>query len=451
MMSLQQAAMATGGRVSGDGDARFKSVVTDSRSSVRDSLFVALQGPTFDGHDYAVGVMASGAAACMLERRLPGVSPSIVVEDCRQALGQLAADWRRRIPARICAITGSNGKTTVKEMLAAILRRNAAVTSTRGNLNNEIGLPLTLLQIEPGDRYAVVEMGMNHPGEISRLSRWAAPDVALITNVAAAHLEGLGDINGVAAAKAEIFQGLAVDGVAIINADSPHAGYWQQLLEGRNVLRFGSAADADVRVLGDTDQRWQLQIGTAMATVTLQLPGRHNRCNALAAAAVAHALGIEMADIVAGLESFQGVPGRMQPRQMNNGALLYDDSYNANPRSLQAALEVLVAQPGQRILVLGDMAELGPSSEALHAECGRLAADYGIDLLFGFGSEVRHTCNSFGAGARVFDQKSSLLAALRSRLQADSVVLVKGSRCMHMEEIVAALCMANTSTRAASC
>ncbi|HED12339.1 MAG TPA: UDP-N-acetylmuramoyl-tripeptide--D-alanyl-D-alanine ligase [Gammaproteobacteria bacterium] len=450
MMSLQQAAKATGGSVRGGG-AYFTRVVTDSRGSVKDGLFVALPGPVFDGHRYAATAMKAGAVACMLEHQLQNVSPSLQVNDCRQALGRLAAHWRQHLPTRICAITGSNGKTTVKEMLTAILRKSASVTSTRGNQNNEIGLPLTLLRIRPEDRFAVVEMGMNHPGEIAMLSHWAAPNVAVITNAAAAHLAGLGDVTGVAAAKAEIFQGLAGDGIAIINADSPYAQYWQQQLRGHKVLRFGNAQAADVRAVEGTDARWQLRIGTNTATVTLQLPGDHNRDNALAAAAAAHALGIGIVDIAAGLENCQVVPGRLQLRATASGARLYDDSYNANPESLQAALQVLKKHSGRRILVLADMAELGPSSAVLHADCGRMAAEYGIDQLFALGVEVRNTCSAFAGAASVFDDVSSLLTALRPQLDADTVVLVKGSRCMHMEAVVAALCETAVTAGVASC
>jgi len=450
MMSLQQAAKATGGSLKG-ADIHFRRVVSDSRESVIGSLFVALHGPSFNGHDFAGSAMAGGATACMLEYDLPDISPAILVGDCLEGLGRLAADWRRRMPAQVCAITGSNGKTTVKEMLAAILRQQASVASTRGNRNNNIGLPLTLLQIVPRDRYAVVEMGMNQRGEIAHLSQLAAPDVAVITNAAAAHLEGLGDIESVAAAKAEIFQGLTAEGTAVIQADSPYAAYWQQQAQGRRVLRFGYAADADIRAVDGVHQQWQLKVAEEAISVQLQLPGRHNRYNALAAAAAAHALGIGITDIASGLANCVAVPGRMQLRTTASGAQLYDDSYNANPQSLQAALEVLKTHSGRRILVLGDMAELGPASAELHADCGRLAADYGVDQLFGLGLKVRDTCRTFGAAARVFDEKTALLAALRPLLDDHTVVLVKGSRCMHMEAVVAALCVTEASAEVASC
>jgi len=449
-MSLQQAATATGGCLTGT-NTHFSHVVTDSRESVRDGLFVALRGPSFDGHEYAGKAMADGAAACMLEYYLPDISPAIQVGSCLEGLGRLAADWRRRIPAKVCAVTGSNGKTTVKEMLAAILRQRACVTSTLGNRNNDIGMPLTLLQVTPKDRYAVVEMGMNHPGEIARLSQLAAPDVAIITNAAPAHLESLGTVDTVAAAKAEIFQGLSEQGVAVINSDSPYAHYWRQQAKGHQLLLFGNSTDADVCAVDGPDQQWQLQIEQDRAPVRLQVPGRHNRCNALAAAAAAHALGMEIADIASGLAACQAVPGRMQLRSTCSGAQLYDDSYNANPQSLRVALEVMASYPGKRILVLGDMAELGTQSAVLHADCGQMAADFGIDLLFGLGSRVRNTCRVFGEAAMAFDDVASLLSALRPQLDASTLVLVKGSRCMHMEAVVAALCEPAKTTGVASC
>lgn len=451
MMSLQQAAAATTGQVTG-AETCFARVVSDTRDAVTESLFVALRGPSFDGHDFAAQAMAAGAAACMLERPLAGLSPVLLVDDCRAALGQLAAAWRQRLPAQVCAITGSNGKTTVKEMLATILRQVAPITSTRGNRNNEIGLPLTLLQIRPDDRYAVLEMGMNHRGEIARLSRWAVPNVAVITNAAAAHLAGLDDVAGVAAAKAEIFQGLRADGIAVLNADSPFAAYWEQQLSGQKILRFGYADTADIRAIDRDQQHWQLCIGTDTATIRLQLPGRHNRYNALAAAAAAHALGLDITCIAHGLAASKPVPGRMQLHRTGHGARLYDDSYNANPESFLAALEVLAEEPGKRILVLGDMAELGVHSAALHAECGHRAAALGIDQVFGLGVEVEHTCRAFGDQASRFTDLPALLLALRPQLDCHTVVLVKGSRCMQMEAVVTALCTTTAVTEvAASC
>jgi UDP-N-acetylmuramoyl-tripeptide--D-alanyl-D-alanine ligase len=439
-MQLHQAAQAIGARHAGP-DVWLQGVSTDTRSLQPGQLFVALRGPNHDGHDYIDQAMAKGAAGCLVEQVVTDC-PAILVGDTRLALGQLARAWRQRFDIPLVAITGSNGKTTVKEMLAAILARQGEVLATRGNLNNDIGLPLTLLELDPRHRSAVVELGANHAGEIDTLTRIALPDVALITNAGPAHLEGFGSIEGVARAKGEIFAGLADNGSAVINADDAFAPLWRERAAPHRIVTFGLQPGAGVTA------RWQagadgsrLQVSTPQGEVdlTLALLGRHNVTNALAAIAAAIALAVPLADIRSGLESLRPVPGRLELKTGPAGSRLIDDTYNANPASLAAALEVLAAFPGLRLLVLGDMAELGPDAETLHAEAGRLAREAGIEGLIGTGPLAAAAAREFGAGGTAFEDQAEAIAQLQSGLDADSTVLVKGSRASRMERVVAAL------------
>ncbi|WP_421620902.1 UDP-N-acetylmuramoyl-tripeptide--D-alanyl-D-alanine ligase [Alkalilimnicola ehrlichii] len=437
--TLQEVAEWTGGTRHGDA-VTVGEVGLDSRSLAPGGLFVAMAGERVDGHDFIADAARLGAAAALVEREGEWPLPVVRVADTRAALQALGAAWRRRLAARVVGVTGSNGKTTVKEMIAAILARRGATLATRGNLNNELGVPLTLLRLDREHRYAVIEMGANAPGEIARLTAIAAPEVAVITNAGPAHLEGFGDLAGVARAKGELFQGLPDAGVAVVNADDPQAPTWYALVGDRRGLRFGRGADADVRATAETaGGHFELQIPGGRHPVRLPLPGRHNVMNALAAAAVAVALEVPLGDIVAGLEACSGVAGRLQWRTGREDCRILDDTYNANPASLQAALDVLAAEHGERWLVLGDMGELGAGAEALHAEAGEAARRAGVHRLYAVGTLAAAAARAFGEGGRHFDDRDSLLAALRAELSGEVRVLVKGSRFMGMDRIVAGL------------
>ncbi|MCP5278657.1 MAG: UDP-N-acetylmuramoyl-tripeptide--D-alanyl-D-alanine ligase [Thiobacillus sp.] len=456
-MKLHEAAHALSATAVGV-DVEFTRVETDTRKLTPGCLFVALKGANFDGHAFAAKALEQGAAAVMVEAGAElTIAPALVVKDTRLALGRLAAWHRERMPARLAAITGSNGKTTVKEMLAAICQAEAgdtAVLATRGNLNNDIGMPLTLLGLTPAHRYAVIEMGMNHPGELSYLTRLARPDVALVNNALRAHLEGLGSVEAVARAKGEIYEGLKAGGVAILNADDAHAGLWRKMNQGRQVMSFGFDAQADVRILGSGE--WEVGNGKTIGTAppptsyfplaldtplgrvetALQVPGDHNFRNAAAAAAAALALGIQPVAIAQGLAAYAGTKGRLQTHACLMGATLIDDTYNANPDSVLAAVGVLAARPGTRMLVLGDMGELGPDAPALHREVGEKAKAAGIDRLLCLGEMSVNTVQGFGEGAMYFERIEELLAEIEQALGPDVSVLVKGSRFMQMERVV---------------
>ena len=438
-MKLHEAARAIGATATGP-DVEFSRVETDTRKLTPGCLFVALKGANFDGHAFAAKSLEQGAAAVMVaEDAGLDLGPALVVDDTRLGLGRLAAWHRNRLPAKLAAITGSNGKTTVKEMLAAICQAEAgeaAVLATRGNLNNDIGMPLTLLGLTPAHRYAVIEMGMNHPGELSYLTRLARPNVALVNNALRAHLEGLGSVEAVARAKGEIYEGLREDGVAIVNADDPHAGLWRTLNRGRRVLGFGFDAGADVRIDAAGGDLLRLHTPRGSVEAKLQVPGDHNRRNAAAAAAAALALDIPLAAIARGLANYAGTKGRLQAHACMMGATLIDDTYNANPDSVLAAIGVLAARPGTRILVLGDMGELGPGAPALHREVGEKARAAGIDRLLCLGEMSVNTVQGFGAGAMHFERIEELLAEIEQALGPDVTVLVKGSRFMRMERVV---------------
>ncbi|HEU4707913.1 MAG TPA: UDP-N-acetylmuramoyl-tripeptide--D-alanyl-D-alanine ligase [Methylophilaceae bacterium] len=444
MMKLSEAAMAVQGKLNG-ADVTFTDVSTDSRSIATGQLFVALRGEHFDGHAYARECLEKGAAAVMLDEKGPveQLQPSLLVADTRLALGQLASYWRGKFHIPLAAITGSNGKTTVKEMLAAILRVAAGgeeyVLSTQGNLNNDIGLPLTLFRLTPTHRYAVAEMGMNHAGEISYLTRLAKPTVALVNNATAAHLHGLGSVEAIARAKGEIFEGLAADGTAIINADDAFADFWRGLTPSRKILTFGLKQKADVTAtyqLGTESSELKMYTPHGEVAFTLPVAGLHNVSNALAATAAAVAMGVALSDIASGLVSFGGVKGRLQRKTGFNGALVIDDTYNANPASMKAAIDVLKTRSGTRLLVLGDMGELGADAASMHAEIGRYANQVGIDALFTLGDLSREMAKAFGLSAKHYETAEALAADLKSRMDTTTTVLVKGSRFMRMERVV---------------
>ncbi len=452
MMNLSQAAQALNTQLVGE-DRRFTAVSTDTRSIRQGDLFIALKGENFDGAKFVAQAVQAGAVAAVVNGDSQIENPScplIRVADTRLALGQLAAYWRRQFDIPLVAITGSNGKTTVKEMLAAILRQKIKedfhsdeaanlVLATKGNFNNDIGMPLTLLGLNSSHRYAVIEMGMNRLHEIDYLSRIARPDVALVNNASGAHLQGLGSVENVARAKGEVFAGMDADGTAVINADDTHAGMWRKLAENYQIVDFALEHSAAVKGVW-TAQGYggvlQARTPAGEVRIVLQVPGEHNGRNALAAATAALALQIPLATIAKALEEFGGVAGRLQRKQANHGATLIDDTYNANPASMSAALEVLAQATGKRIFVLGDMGELGEEALQMHQEIGIAARELGIERLFALGTLSAGAVQEFGAGARHFSNIEDLCAGLTAELDKQTTVLVKGSRFMKMERVV---------------
>jgi UDP-N-acetylmuramoyl-tripeptide--D-alanyl-D-alanine ligase len=449
MMRMSQAAKALNAELIG-ADEMFTGVTKDSRDVVDGSLYVAIRGERFDGHEFVEQAGAAGAAGALVSERQPVQIPQICVKDTRLALGELAAYWREQFNGKLVGVTGSNGKTTVKEMTRSILEHAVGadhVLSTAGNLNNDIGMPMTLLSLRQQHNFAVIEMGANHPGEIDYLTHIAKPHVAVITNAGPAHLEGFGSIEKVASSKAEIYSGLVDGGTAVINADDVYADYWKnvckQLGDDKRLLTFSALDEsADVyAVTTRTNGETAIQIKTPLGNGVVQLavPGAHNVMNALAAAAVTAALGVSLEDIIQGLDAFGGVSGRLATCYTSSGAQIINDTYNANPQSLYAAMKVLAASDGDTWLVLGDMAELGDDKEELHRKAGEQARTLGIRHLFTTGDLARHAVDSFGKGAQFFQDRQHLIEQLEQGITGDSVVLVKGSRSMGMEQIVNAL------------
>lgn len=467
MMTLLELATLCGGRWTCNEGARFTGVSTDTRIIRLGELFVALRGENFDGHDFALNALKQGAAAALVDESwissqdaasLQGMS-FVAVADTRLALGALAAHWRRRFDIPLIGVTGSNGKTTVKEMCAAILREQmrrehhdesaeGAVLATTGNLNNDIGLPLMLLRLREHHRVAVIEMGMNHVGEIDYLTRIAAPTIALVNNAQRAHLEGLGSLAAVARAKGEIFNGLnevTSEGVAIINADDAQAPLWHEMATSAGVrhrVDFGFASSA--RIHADWQPRaygsW-VRITTPQGSceIELQIPGQHNVSNALAATAATLAAGASLQDVASGLAGYTGIKGRLQRRPAERGAWLIDDSYNANPDSMRAAIDVLAAIPGYKIFVLGDMGEVGEQAGQFHDELGGYAKSMGVDRLLALGDHSMAAVRNFGEGAQHFRDTAKLIESLRLLLNEKTTVLIKGSRFMRMERIAEAI------------
>ena len=441
-MSLGEAASALGVRAIGE-NVQFHGVSTDSRTTPRGALFVAVRGPQFDGHDFVGIATGRGAVAAVVEREPDTPIPFILVPDSVRAFGGLAAFWRARFrELRLVAITGSNGKTTVKEMVAAIFGTMGPVSATRGNLNNQIGVPHTLCNLDTEHRTAVVEIGANHHREIAELTTLVRPSVGVITQCAPAHLEGFGSVEGVARAKGELFETMPDDATAVINADDPYASLWRKMAGHRRCISFGSSAEADVRVgarHGGADQGVVLDTPAGGVKVDVPLPGVHNALNAGAAAAAAIAVGVGVDAIREGLEAVRPAKGRLQSRSGPRSVEVIDDTYNANPASLRAGLAVLGAKPAPRWLVLGDMAELGPDAAALHADAGHAARRYGVERLLVTGSLSVEAAQAFGDGATHFDDCGALINQLRDELPGRATVLVKGSRSMAMERVVDAL------------
>jgi len=448
-MSLREASAAVGARATAD-DTRFSAVSTDSRTLAPGALFVALRGERFDGHRFLDVARERGAAAAMVDLDSSTTAetarlPLLVVGDTRLALGRLAAQWRARFDIPLIAVTGSNGKTTVKEMIAAILRTHfgeAQLLATEGNENNDIGLPLTLLRLRAMHRVAVIEIGMNHPGETAALAAIAAPTVALVNNAQREHQEFLNGVAEVAREHAAVFGALRSGGVAVINADDGFAGYWRSLLAGRRVRDFGIERRAQVSGRHEPapfGSRIELRTPEGAARIELHASGRHNALNACAAAACALEAGASLASVEKGLAAFRPVGGRMARLAARSGARLIDDSYNANPDSVRAAIDVLAAEPGTKLLLLGDMGEVGERGLDFHEEIGRYARERGIDRLYATGELCRAAVAAFGKGARHFTTADALVAAAKEEVVSTAAALVKGSRFMRMERVVQAL------------
>jgi UDP-N-acetylmuramoyl-tripeptide--D-alanyl-D-alanine ligase len=444
---LAELARVTGGALHG-ANAAFGTVTTDSRTLEPGALFVALRGERFDGHEFVPQAAARGAAGVLVSRHVAASVAQVVVADPLAALTQFASAWRRDFAGPVVGITGSNGKTTVKEMTGAILGACGPCLVTQGNLNNHIGVPLTLSRLEATHRHAVIEMGANHPLEIAHLAAVAEPDVGLVINAGPAHLEGFGGIDGVARGKGELFQALGVDDTAVINADDRFAAFWHGLArEAGRVVTFGMRERAD---FGATNVRgsvaddgfateFELDCPLGRQRIRLALAGEHNVMNALAAAAAASAAGAGLPAIADGLAAMRPVSGRLQVRPALNGARIIDDSYNANPGSVRAGLASLAMVPGEHWLVLGEMRELGDDSARLHAEVGEFARQSGVTRLLAVGDDARHAVDAFGPGATWFSGIDRLVTTAGSGLHAGVTVLVKGSRSNRLERVADAL------------
>lgn len=453
-LTLGALARSAEGQLVGE-DRAFACISTDSRTLPPGALFVALRGERFDGHEFAGSAAERGAIGLLVERPLPIALPQVVVSDTLRALTACARAHRRPFRGPVVAVTGSNGKTTTKEMIGAVLGQKGSCLVTTGNLNNHIGVPLTLLGLGPHHRYAVIELGANRRGEIAHLASVAEPDIGIVTNAGAAHLEGFGSLDGVAAGKAELFSGLPATGTAVINADDPYASLWRSTAAGRPIVTFGVEQSADFtarRILNALEpegprQEFDLVSPEGAVSIRLKLAGRHNLLNAVGSAAAAHAAGAGLGDIAAGLAEVRPVKGRLELRAALNGALLVDDSYNANPGSLMAGLDAFRAFTGARWLVLGDMMELGSAADELHAEIGRYAKESGIARLLAFGPKSRFAAEAFGPGGAWFENLDDLIAEARGSLTSDVAVLVKGSRANRLERVTAALAPIQGNTR----
>jgi UDP-N-acetylmuramoyl-tripeptide--D-alanyl-D-alanine ligase len=444
--TLGDAARITGGQLIGE-DRPYGAVSTDSRTLNPGALFVALRGPNFDGAAFVAAAAARGAIGALAERAVSGSLPQVVVPDTLRALQELAMTWRADFTLPVVAVAGSNGKTTAKEMTAAILSRKGLCMATHGNLNNHIGVPVTLMRLEPAHRSAVIEMGANRIGDVAALMRLARPTVGLITNAGAEHLEGFGNLDGVAKGEGEAVSQLAPEGTAVINADDAYAGYWRSVAGAQRIVTFGVHAGADFTAKnviqaierGEFATRFTLICPLGERPIMLKAGGAHNIGNALAAAAAASAAGASLEDIGLGLADFRAVSGRLQLKPGARDSWIIDDSYNANPSSVRAGLEVLRSLPGVTWLVLGDMAELGESAQDSHAHMGTYARDCGIKRLFALGPLSSRAVETFGSGGEWFVDADSLIRRLQAELSPGVTVLIKGSRINRLERVVQAL------------
>lgn len=446
-LTLAEIAKAVNGRLVGD-NLTVDNIVTDSRSLQAGDVFLALKGPNFDGHQFVQQAQILGCSAVIIQQQTPDNIAQVVVADTHQALGKIGAYVKAKVAPKTVAITGSSGKTTVKEMVAAILSRLGSVLATKGNFNNDIGAPLTLLRLEQHHEFAVIELGANHQGEIAYTTSLVKPDVALINNIAAAHLEGFGDLCGVANAKGEIFTGLPTNGVAIYCKDTDWAEHWQTHFVNKKVSLFSTTQMADCysekEIYDDNGcAHFQLNTHQGSTQIKLTLPGQHNVSNALAAAAISLEFGASLEDIRLGLLKMKAVNGRLNIHQLNKDIKLIDDTYNANVESVKAATKLLAAYSGRRILILGDMGELGDQEQAYHREVGRYAKNEKIDDLLTLGVLGEFTSNAFyGEQSTLkhhFKTREQLLLRLKQMLHAEAgpiSILVKGSRSAHMENVV---------------
>ncbi len=444
--TLRDFANLCGGRYAG-ADLAYTGVATDTRTIAPGEIYLALRGPRFDGNDFLGAAASAGAVAAVVDRPAPGAPlPLIEVQDGQAALTRAAGGWRARFAGPVVGVGGSNGKTTVKEMIAAILERAGTTLATKGNLNNHIGVPLTLLRLDASHESAVIEIGTNHPGEIAALMNIARPNVGLITNAGAEHLEGFGDLDGVAREEGQMVAGLASEATAVINADDPYADLWRGMTRA-GIRTFGIDNPADFRAVNVS---WELSDEGFRTSFTLQSPlgscavrlntgGRHNLRNAVAAAAAATAAGANLDHVVAGLAAAQPVRGRLVPCRTKQGARLIDDSYNANPSSMTAGIDVLTQLPGEAWLVMGDMGELGDSARASHVQIGAYARDHGVRRLFATGPLSTLSVEAFGSGASWHADTESLAQAVAAALSPDVTLLVKGSRSNRLERVVAHL------------
>lgn len=431
-------------------DIEFRGISIDTRKLIAKNLFIALPGSQVDGHEFINDAFQKGASCALVAHKVNSPLPQLVAPDIVTALGRLSGAWRTQFNIPIIAATGSNGKTTLKNMLSSILIAAChgdatRVLATQGNYNNHLGLPLTLSELNEGHRYGAVELAMNHFGEIAYLSKIARPTVAVITNAAACHLEGVGDLEGVARAKGEIFQGLGKDGIAVLNRDDTFFNYWREQIGSHQFITFGLHPNADVsaaiQAAPNSKDGQRITLRTPKGNLNLHLPllGKHNVLNALAAVAAAISINIDMQAIKHGLEKINPAPGRLEPHFLANDVKIIDDTYNANPFSLQAAIDILASFAGKKILVLGDMKELGDEARLFHQVAGEQIRRSGIDYLFTYGELSTNTSAAFGEGAYHFNEQIKLINALRPFLNSQVTILVKGSRSMHMEKIVAGL------------
>ena len=451
-MMLSDCAEAVRGRLVGQ-DVAFASVSIDTRAIKPGQLYIAIKGHNFDGNEFVDQAEQAGAIAAIVHEGVNSNLPHIIVDDTRLAIAELAGAWRCSFTRlgneelSVVGITGSNGKTTVKEMVAAILAVNGPVLFTQGNLNNDIGVPLTLLRLNERHRYAVIEMGANHAGEIAYISTYAQADVVIITNAGAAHIEGFGSLDGVAKAKGEIIETLKNEGIAVINHDDDYFNYWQSVAENRQVLSFGLNNGANVTAKGIKTKiqnnafatLFELVSAHGSVDITLKLAGQHNVVNALAATAAGLALGIGLKQIKQGLESVKPVTGRLQPLVSRLGNIVIDDTYNANSDSLKAGLDVLANFSGKPWLVLGAFGELGPDSPKMHEQMGAFIKASGVVRLLAVGADSKKTVQAFGKGATFFEKQQDLIDVLKQELEGDETILIKGSRAQHMENVAAAL------------
>jgi len=456
-MNLQQLANTVDGQLTllNDELVQFEAVSTDTRSIQKGELFIALKGDNFDADNFVEQAQKKGAVAALVSKQSKGSLPTIKVENVQLALAKLASAERAKSGLPLVAITGSNGKTTVKEMLASIVKQSKSVLATKGNFNNHIGVPLTLLRLTPEDEVAIIEMGASKPGDIAELCDIAKPNVSVINNIAAAHIAGFGSLEGVASTKAEIISGLLANGIAVLNADEPWFDDWCDLAKGRQVISFGESKQADVRMEeeslrnsfenGAFNLQFNLLYQGRSTTISMALMGQHNIQNALAASAAAFALGIESEQIKKGLALMKPVDGRLQPLAGINNTTIINDTYNANPKSLEAALSALSELEQPVWLVLGDFAELGEDELLVHQQIGELAAEKGIQKFFAIGEKMNHAVASFQkiagnkAVASFYQDKKALVTVLKNELgktTADIIILVKGSRSQAMEEVV---------------